>query len=122
MAAPACPSRDGAANTATRVPHFIGLHAIQAFALIAIAMRRWRRSEAVKVKAVFAAAASYASLFLLLLWGALRGQSVAAPDATMLASLALWLGATLSGYAWIAASSHRRSRDHSSWTGTRSTC
>ena len=104
-----------------RVPHFIGLHAVQAFALIAIAMRRWR-SQAVRVKAVFAAAASYASLFLLLLWGALRGQSIAAPDATMLASLAIWLGATLSGSAWIAASSHRRSRDHSSWTGTRSTC
>ena len=70
-----------------RVPHFIGLHAIQALALIAVVVGRWRRSEAVKVRAVFAAAASYASLFLLLLWGALRGQSVAAPDATMLGSL-----------------------------------
>jgi hypothetical protein len=99
-----------------RVPHFIGLHAIQAFALIAIAVRRWRRSEAVRVKAVFVAAASYTSLFLLLLWSALWGQSVAAPDATMVASLAIWLGATLSGYAWIGASSRRPSRDHSSWT------
>ena len=33
---------------------------------------------------------SYASLFLLLLWQALRGQSVVAPDATALASIAIW--------------------------------
>ena len=68
-----------------RVPHFIGLHAIQALALVAVVLRRWRRPEAVRVKAVLAAAASYASLFLLLLWSALRGHSVVAPDATALA-------------------------------------
>ena len=61
-----------------RVPHFVGLHAIQAFALIAMGLRRWRRPEAVRVRALLAAASSYASLFLLLLWGALRGHSVMA--------------------------------------------
>ena len=59
-----------------RVPHFIGLHAVQAMALIAIVLRRWRRPENVRVKAMLAAAASYASLFVLLVWAALRGQSV----------------------------------------------
>ena len=73
-----------------RVPHFIGLHAIQALALIAVGLRRWRRPEAVRVKAVLVAAASYASLFLLLLWQALRGHSVLAPDATTLTAVALW--------------------------------
>ena len=73
-----------------RVPHFVGLHAIQAFALIALALRRWRRPEAVRVRALLAAASSYASLFLVLLWGALRGHSVAAPDATVLATIAIW--------------------------------
>ena len=34
-----------------RVPHFIGLHAIQALALIAVGLRRWRRPEAVRVRA-----------------------------------------------------------------------
>jgi hypothetical protein len=61
-----------------RVPHFIGLHAIQALALIAVGLRRWRRPEAVRVRAVLAATASYASLCLLLLWQALEGQSVVA--------------------------------------------
>jgi hypothetical protein len=61
-----------------RVPHFIGLHAIQAMALIALVLRRWRRSESVRVRAVLIAAASYGSLFLLLLWEAMRGRSVVA--------------------------------------------
>jgi hypothetical protein len=99
-----------------RVPHFLGLHAIQALALIAIVVGRWRRPEAVKVKAVFAAAASYASLFTLLLWGALRGQSVVSPDAAMFASLAIWAAATALAAAWIGAGTPRASRDHSSWT------
>ena len=99
-----------------RVPHFIGLHALQAFALAAVVAGRWRRSEAVRVKAIFAAAASYTSLFLLLLWGALRGQSIVSPDTTMLAALAIWLAATVSVFAWIGATSSRVSREHSSWT------
>jgi hypothetical protein len=59
-----------------RVPHFIGLHAIQALALVAVGLRRWRAPVAVRVGAVLAAAASYRSLFVLLLWEALRGHSV----------------------------------------------
>ena len=51
-----------------RVPHFIGLHAIQALALVAIGLTRWRRPEVVRVRAMLTAAASYAALFLLLLW------------------------------------------------------
>ena len=78
-----------------RVPHFIGLHAIQMLALIAIGLRRWRRPDAVRVRAVLAATASYASLFLLLLWQALCGRGLVAPDATGLASLAIWTGVTL---------------------------
>jgi len=78
-----------------RVPHFIGLHAVQALALVALAMRRWRRPEAVRVRALLVAAASYASLFLLLLWGALRGHSVAAPDATALVAIAIWAMASV---------------------------
>jgi hypothetical protein len=43
---------------------------------------------------VLAAASSYTALFALLLWQALRGQSILRPDAIMLAALAVWLGAT----------------------------
>lgn len=88
-----------------RVPHFVGLHAIQVLALVSIVVRRWRASEATRVRAVQAAAASYAALFLLLLWGALRGQSLVAPDAASLASMVIWVVATMLVLFWI-----RRSR------------
>jgi hypothetical protein len=94
-----------------RVPHFIGLHAVQALALIAVGLRRWRRPEAVRVKALLAAAVSYASLFLLLLWEALRGQSVVAPDATALASIAIWAMASVLVLGWIFLGSRGASRD-----------
>ena len=77
-----------------RVPHFIGLHAIQALAIVAVVLRRWRRPESVRVRAVLVAAGSYASLFLLLLWEALRGQSIVAPDTAALTSLAIWAALT----------------------------
>jgi hypothetical protein len=80
-----------------RVPHFIGLHALQALAIVAVGLRRWHRSDSVRVRAVFVAAASYATLFLLLLWQALRGQSIVAPDATALTSLAIWAAGTVLG-------------------------
>jgi hypothetical protein len=84
-----------------RVPHFIGLHAIQLLALVGVGLTRWRRSVAVRVRVVFAAAVSYASLFLLLLWGALRGQSVAAPDEIAVASIAIWAALTVLALGWI---------------------
>lgn len=73
-----------------RVPHFIGLHAIQALLLVALGLRRWRAPEAQRVKALLAAAASYATLFLLLLVQALRGQSLIAPDALSLSAILSW--------------------------------
>jgi len=77
-----------------RVPHFLGLHALQALALIAVAVRR-RRSATVRSRLVVAGAASYAALFGLLLWQALRGVSLAAPDATAVAALVIWAVATV---------------------------
>ncbi len=94
-----------------RVAHFVGLHAIQALALIALGLRRWRRPEAVRVKALLAAAASYASLFVLLLWQALRGQSLTAPDAAALLAIVLWATLTVLVLGLIAVRSRRASRD-----------
>jgi hypothetical protein len=93
-----------------RLPHFIGLHAIQALALVSVGLRRWRRPEAVRVRTVLATAVSYASLFLLLLWGALRGQSVVTADATALASIGLWAVCTVLVLGWICVGSRRTSR------------
>jgi hypothetical protein len=94
-----------------RIPHFIGLHGLQVLALIGLGLRYWRRSEAVRLKVMFAAAASYASLFLLLLWEVMRGQSVVAPDPTALAPIAIWAGATVLVLGWISLSARGVSRD-----------
>ncbi len=94
-----------------RVPHFIGLHAIQALALVAVGLRRLRRPDTVRVRVVLAAAASYVSLFLLLLWQALRGQSVVAPDTTALASIAIWAVITVLAVGSIALGSRAASPD-----------
>jgi hypothetical protein len=94
-----------------RVPHFVGLHAIQALALVAVALRRWRRPESARVRAVLVAAGSYASLFLLLLWEALRGRSVVAPDGTALASLAVWAALTALALGWVGHAARADSRD-----------
>ena len=59
-----------------RVPHFIGLHALQALALVALALRRWRASENARVRVMMAAAAGYALVFAVLLLEALKGHSI----------------------------------------------
>jgi hypothetical protein len=89
-----------------RVPHFIGLHALQAFALLVLVLpRRWSGSRRVRV--MIAAATSYTGLFVILLWQALRGESVAAPAQTTLALLVAWavLSATV---AWLATAHRER--------------
>jgi hypothetical protein len=86
-----------------RVPHFIGLHAMQVLALIAIGLRRWRRSDAVRLRVLLASATSYALLFVLLLWEALRGKSIAEPHAMV--SIAIWAGVTGLVLGWISVGS-----------------
>jgi len=73
-----------------RVAHFLGLHALQMLSLVALllARRGWRDIR--RLRTVWAISASYVSLFALLLWQALRGQSVTAPDSETLTALAMW--------------------------------
>jgi hypothetical protein len=94
-----------------RLPHFMGLHAIQVLALAAVALRWWRRPEAVRVRALLGVTASYASLVVLLLWQALRGQSLVTPDPTTLAAIVIWAVVTMSVLGWIGLSSRAISRD-----------
>jgi hypothetical protein len=89
-----------------RVPHFMGLHALQVFPLLALASRRKRWSEAERVELILAAAVSYVSLATLLLWQALRGQALIAPDATTVGALLTWVALTLV-LAWQVKSRHR---------------
>jgi hypothetical protein len=77
-----------------RVPHFLGLHALQVLPIVALVLARLRVSDLVRVRLTFTAAASYVALFGILLSQALRGQSVLAPDALTLTLLGAWAAAT----------------------------
>jgi hypothetical protein len=76
-----------------RIPHFLGLHALQMIPLFAWLVRRQRRRE----RMVIAGAASYFSLTALLLWQALRGEALVAPHESTLAAMAAWSAATFIG-------------------------
>ena len=63
-----------------RVAHFLGLHALQILPLLTFVLARRGWNEARRVRVTLAAAASYIALFGLLMWQALRGQSITRPD------------------------------------------
>lgn len=82
-----------------RIAHFVGLHGIQVIPFIAwfLARRRW--PETSQSKAVFISSASYGALIALLAWQALRGQSIAEPDALTGTIFLMWLAGTLAALA-----------------------
>ncbi|MGW4484541.1 hypothetical protein ACWEOE_11940 [Amycolatopsis sp. NPDC004368] len=77
-----------------RIPHFVGIHAIQVLPLIALALVALARrypvllSDLVRRRLVWTAAAGYAGLMALVTWQALRGQSIVRPDFWTLAAAA----------------------------------
>jgi hypothetical protein len=78
-----------------RIPHFLGLHGLQILPFFGWLSLRQRKTQwSNKPTLAFAAAASYVGLVLVLTWQALRGQSIASPDAGTLLALALWFAAT----------------------------
>lgn len=93
-----------------RVPHFVGLHALQVLPLLAFAATRFRRHERAQTRVVLVAAGSYAGLFALLLLQALRGQPLLSPDAVTLGTAAAWLAATAVGLAAAAREDGRADR------------
>ena len=89
-----------------RIPHFVGMHALQLIPLAAIALellaRRWPLlgQQVVKARLVAVAIAGYTALIGVLAWQALRGQSIVHPDAlTGLALGAIVLGVAAAGFA-----------------------
>ena len=82
-----------------RVPHFLGLHALQL--LPALALVLWRRVEdARRLRLVIVGGSSYASFVLIMLWQALRGQSLVGPDALTLGVFAVWAVVTGVAAVW----------------------
>ncbi|MGI5238986.1 hypothetical protein [Dactylosporangium sp. CA-139066] len=84
-----------------RIPHFTGIHALQALPLLALllamlAARYPARFGAVRtrVRLVRVAAAGYAGLLALLTWQALRGQPLLEPDAATLAGAGVLVALT----------------------------
>jgi hypothetical protein len=77
-----------------RVPHFVGMHALQILPLIVIAMEmlaprvRQLRSARTRSTLIAIAAAAYAAMLTVLTWQALRGQSVVRPDGLTLLAVA----------------------------------
>lgn len=63
-----------------RVPHFVGLHAMQTLPIVALLLGR-RRDETTRVRLVWLAAVSYALLFSLLLVQAMSGHPLIALEA-----------------------------------------
>jgi len=86
-----------------RVPHFLGLHAVQLLPLFVLVARRRGLPEVTRVHLTFVIAASYFSLFAILLWQALRAQSFVQPDALTLGAMAAWAIATIAA-TWAVAS------------------
>lgn len=84
-----------------RVPHFIGLHALQVIPIVALLLARRRVSNVVRVRLTLTAAASYAALFAILLSQALRGQSLLSADGLTHALLGLWVLTTAAAVATV---------------------
>lgn len=88
-----------------RVPHFIGLHAIQALPLLVLLLTRGGIGATQRARMMLIAGPSYAAFCAILLLQALRGVPLVAPDAATLAQLAAWAVATTIG-ASVALRSH----------------
>jgi len=78
-----------------RIPHFVGLHALQALPLLVLFLRRFSQRDVVtQTRLVLIASFAYAGLLALVLWQALRGQPLVAPDALTLGAFAALILAT----------------------------
>jgi hypothetical protein len=83
-----------------RVPHFVGLHAMQVLPALSLWFAWLGVGERRRAGLVLMAGASYATLFLILLTQALRGQSVVTPDVVTMMMLGVWAAVTGAAAVW----------------------
>jgi hypothetical protein len=86
-----------------RVPHFIGLHALQVLPIASLLLARGRLGQPRSARLIIVAGLSYFELYLLLLMQAFRGVPLVAPDTTTMTQVGVWAAATMIGaaVAWI---------------------
>lgn len=90
-----------------RVPHFLGIHALQALPLVVLALgalsTRYARlrNDEVRLRIVRLIGVGYLGVVILTTWQAARGQSIINPDATTLLATGILLGALIIGAALI---------------------
>jgi hypothetical protein len=103
-----------------RIPHFVGIHALQLVPLLAWALARfgpaWLAARD-RARLVGVGAAGYLGLTLLLTWQALRAQPLLAPDGDTLAALGALVAAVGVAAAVVVAVARRR-RDGDGNAGT----
>lgn len=86
-----------------RIPHFIGIHALQAIPLLGLALGRLSgrfpalRTSRTRIRLVWVTSAAYGGVIALTTWQALRGQPLLRPDAATLIALAGLTFASLGG-------------------------
>lgn len=90
-----------------RIAHFLGLHALQVIPLLA-----WWRRKTRTDQFVFATAGSYFGLFLILLWQAFRGESIAQPSSLTLTVLGIWSATVLVAFLRVEPRSYRMEALH----------
>jgi hypothetical protein len=96
-----------------RIPHFVGLHAIQVLLFTVLALSTlsgriaWLRPERVRARLVGVAAFAYAGLMLTVTVQAFRGQSLIHPDGQTLGMLAGFTAVSLAALAAVVASARR---------------
>ncbi|MFI2411518.1 hypothetical protein [Streptomyces sp. NPDC018947] len=86
-----------------RIPHFVGMHALQLLPLLVMVLTvlapRFARlaDDRTRLRLVLLASGTYAAVFALVLWQALRGQPLIHPDAPTLGAAGVILAAAALG-------------------------
>src|SRR5690625_657540 len=90
-----------------RVPHFVGIHALQALPLFTLFLARLAgrlpliRGERTRVRLAHIAGPTALGVVVLLTWQAARGQSVAHPDAATIVTASALLTTAAASVAWV---------------------
>jgi hypothetical protein len=108
-----------------RIPHFVGMHALQLLPLLALLLAvlgtRFAalRSDRVRLQLLVVASGGYAGLVALLTWQALRGQPLLRPDGATLAAAGALAAAMAGGLALVALVARRSAYVYASMSARR---